>query len=120
MQGPVYSNALPIGAMASVAAAVAIFLLSWKIKFDRPSPIVLLFGAWSYSIYLFHEVIALGIEQFIHPSSALGAVVFMSTVTLATIAVSALVYRLIEAPSIRLGRHLSSAATKQASATQAA
>jgi peptidoglycan/LPS O-acetylase OafA/YrhL len=101
-----YSMAYPIGAMLAVAAAVAIFMLFWLPPFRRQSLVAVSLGAWSFSIYLFHEPIATIITWICEPNTATKAITFFISVSVVTIVVSALVYSFVEKPCIRFGQNL--------------
>ena len=101
-----YSLATPVGAILSVAVALAVFLIFWTKRFQaQPSWIVAL-GSWSYSIYLFHEPLASAASWFVRPDDAVRAIVFVTMVSGATILISAVAYHLVEKPMIEAGRKI--------------
>jgi peptidoglycan/LPS O-acetylase OafA/YrhL len=99
-----YSLATPLGAMLPVAAAIAVFLLSWMDRFQLQGAAVLSLGAWSYSIYLLHEPLAALAARWLPPDHWASALAFLALVTSFTLALSAWVYRWIETPGINFGR----------------
>jgi len=62
-------------------------------------------GKISYSFYLFHVLILFGLLHLLYGSLPFPAIVAM--VVIASFAISAISYRWIEIPFIRLGKHLS-------------
>ncbi|UPJ41144.1 acyltransferase [Bradyrhizobium sp. 40] len=112
--GPGYSNAFPIGAIASVVAAFTVFILSWSDRFAEQSSWVLRLGAWSYSLYLFHEPIASMVELLVTPETATGAFLFLFLALGLSVFVASMVFRYVEATSIRLGRRLAKWRTDRA------
>lgn len=101
-----FSLAMPIGAILSIAAAFAVFLLSWNAHFTEQPGIALKLGAWSYSIYLFHEAVATTVNWWLPPTSSLHAIAFVTIVSGVAIALAAMVYKLVEKPAIDPGRSL--------------
>jgi peptidoglycan/LPS O-acetylase OafA/YrhL len=96
----------PTGVIYAIAAALALYLLFWLPRFQSQPWFALSLGAWSYSIYLFHEPIADAVTWVIAPTNGLQAVAFVVAVTAITIVVAYFIYRFIEAPAIALGKTL--------------
>lgn len=87
--------------------AVPLFCL-FTSKIRSQSPVLAYLGAISYSVYLFGPIVESAAEMAL-PSLLTGkypAHLFMAIVMIVTIAVSIIVYTIVEKPSIRLGKWL--------------
>jgi peptidoglycan/LPS O-acetylase OafA/YrhL len=87
---------------ASWVMGMALFVLATKVRFKVPQPLLWL-GQLSYAIYLYHQLVASRVTQFLPPSGHSPHLIFAAT-GLGAIGVAAVSYYAIEAPCIRLGR----------------
>jgi len=97
---------------AAYSLAMAFFVIGvFRIRLQHP--ILVWLGTISYSLYLFHSIFFTPMFLWAaqhpdHPLARLHMGIYLAITMLATIVFSDLVYRLIEAPSNRLARRLTS------------
>ncbi|MCO1335789.1 acyltransferase [Microbulbifer sp. OS29] len=101
----------PIRFGLSHLIALLIFFLALSSTFNPWRPLITL-GTISYSIYLLHPVVIRLLKWTVQQPwgqvfSSFTLEVYLLATTLGSIALAAIVYRLIEKPSINLGRRLS-------------
>jgi peptidoglycan/LPS O-acetylase OafA/YrhL len=101
-------HAGPLQARLSVFYAVMIFVL-WVACLRIDNIVLTYLGVISYSLYLFHPVVMLPLEQAVANSPLLGGAVlplwlFLVTCACVTAGLAALVYRWVEWPSVALGK----------------
>ena len=76
-------------------------------------------GAWSYSIYLFHEIVADVVNRFLEPTTIVSALMFALLSGAITIALASVVYKFIEQPFILAGRKLRNGVDRATALSQA-
>jgi peptidoglycan/LPS O-acetylase OafA/YrhL len=86
-------------------AAVAVFLAAIRLKRPR-SPLLAQTGLISYAMYLFHGPVNAAVYRALPLTGRLGDLATMLLCIGLTLALSWLVYRLVERPMIRLGRRI--------------
>ncbi|WP_426441505.1 acyltransferase family protein [Bradyrhizobium genosp. P] len=97
----VMGGRLPI--LAAYLLAFAVFLAA--VRFGRPRPRLLAqTGMISYSMYLFHWTVNVTVYRFVPLTGQISDVAVMLICIALTLAVSLLVYRMVERPMIMLGR----------------
>ncbi len=103
---PRFAAVLPADAAFGLGAALMIALAlgspAWSRGLQR-RPLLWL-GRISYSLYLTHNIVLLAVVHAFHPM--LDGPALVALVVVASLLVADLGYRLVEAPSIRLGRRL--------------
>lgn len=85
--------------------ALGLFIAASRLKVPKGKAFLWL-GVVSYSIYLFHDICIEVILKLIPPSSFWEDSLFTGAVLGSSIALAALIYHLIEHPSIRIGHRL--------------
>jgi peptidoglycan/LPS O-acetylase OafA/YrhL len=131
--GVLFVVALPVGAslatdsrvIYATAYAIAFVVFLAGMRFVRiETKLTDWLGRISYSIYLFHPIVFEPIYVWLlgkpadSPWRTQHSVVYLSVTLVLTLAVASLVYRYVEAPSIRLGHRLASAWEKRAARSQ--
>lgn len=92
--------------LSAYALAVATFWIA--VRADRPRSMLLAqIGLISYSMYLLHWSVNNALYHFMPLTGSMRDVVTMIVCTLSTLVVAWMVYRLVELPMIRFGRHVS-------------
>jgi peptidoglycan/LPS O-acetylase OafA/YrhL len=106
----------PVPLLTGPIAALLLFLFAVKAR--RPVAGVLSFlGLVSYSLYLNQGVVLTTLEIFAPPTGTLGSeLLFLAAAVLASIALSAVTYRLLEHPFIQLGRRFTHRAVPRVAA----
>jgi len=93
--------------LAAYVLAFAVFLAA--IRLERPRSVLLArIGLTSYSMYLFHGSVNALVYRVLPLTGELGDIATMLACTGLTLALSLLVYRMVERPMIRLGRRIAS------------
>ncbi|MDH2380852.1 acyltransferase [Bradyrhizobium sp. CER78] len=82
--------------------AFVVFLAA--VRLDRPRSLLSRIGLISYSMYLFHWTVNVTVYRFLPLTGQIGDIVTMLICTILTLLASWLVYRLVEHPTITLGR----------------
>ena len=91
--------------LAAYVLALAVFLAA--IRLERPSSLLLARnGLTSYSMYLFHGAVNALVYRILPLTGELGDIATMLACTGLTLALSYLVYLMVERPMIRLGRRM--------------
>ena len=106
---PYFSVLLPADITFGLGSALMIALALGSPAWSRTlqSRPLLWLGRVSYSLYLTHNVVLLAVVHLLYP--LLDGAALVAAVVLASLIVAEASYRLVEAPSIRLGRYLSRA-----------
>jgi peptidoglycan/LPS O-acetylase OafA/YrhL len=94
---------LTFGLGSALMIALALASPAWSRILQLPP--LLWLGRVSYSLYLTHNVVLLAVVHLLYPR--LGGAALLAVVVIASLLVSEIAFRLVEAPAIRLGRHLS-------------
>jgi peptidoglycan/LPS O-acetylase OafA/YrhL len=101
----------PLSFCAAYWIALGFFIAASRLDWLKSRYFIAL-GAASYSLYLFHPICTVIVSALVPPANLWLAVAFTCGSLVFSIAMAALVYRVIERPAIRAGHRLADAAAR--------